>query len=225
VRLAIWITPANKHHRGSAVGIWTVCRRPLRGRDSDRADELARASSLAGKGVDTGSCLPAVMNAGKVYWFAAVALRIVFVWVGSLPAAPGSDRSLAGESWGISIVALPFRLARITSHSWLLPASTAILTSNDSIVLHSLTGLFLDRLLAALDGVPHLTAVVAFDLGPVLGDRKVVSQNSKKVDGPRLPLVLYSLSKCGRTCNACLVISFISLRSLGRTHRSSYTEW
>jgi hypothetical protein len=113
-------------------------------------------------------------------WFAAV-LRIVFVWVGSSPAATGSNRSLAGESWGISIVALPFRLARITSHSWLLPTSTAILASNDSIVLHSLTGLFLDRrLLAALDGVPHLTAVVAFDLGPVLEIAKSLAKTPRK---------------------------------------------
>jgi hypothetical protein len=96
--------------------------------------------------------------------------EFVLVWVSSLPAAVAdSDSSLAGESWGISIVALPFRLPRITSHSWLLPASTASLASKGFIVLPSLlTCLFLDRLLAALDSVPHLTAVVAFDLGPVL---------------------------------------------------------
>jgi len=158
-------------------------------------------------------------------WFAAAVLRVVFVWVGSLPAATDSDRSLAGESWGISVVALPFRLARITSRSWLLPASTASLASKDSIVLHSPTCLFLDRLLAALDSVPHLTAVVAFDLGPVLEIVKSLAKTPKKVDGPRLPLVPCSLSKCGRTCNACLVISFTLLRSVGRTHRSSCTEW
>src|SRR5277367_378629 len=97
-------------------------------------------------------------------WFAAAVLRVVFVWVGSLPAATDSDRSLAGESWGISVVALPFRLARITSRSWLLPASTASLASKDSIVLHSSTCLFLDRLLEIV---------------------KSLAKTPKKVDGPR----------------------------------------
>ena len=60
------MTPANKHHRGSAVGIWMVCGRLLRGKDSDHADELVRASSLAGNGVDASSHLLAVVNAGKV---------------------------------------------------------------------------------------------------------------------------------------------------------------
>src|SRR5271155_3432150 len=113
-------------------------------------------------------------------WFAAAVLRVVFVWVGSLPAATDSDRSLAGESWGISVVALPFRLARITSRSWLLPASTASLASKDSIVLHSPTCLFLDRLLAALDSVPHLAAVVAFDLGPILEIAKSLAKTPRK---------------------------------------------
>ena len=87
---------------------------------------------------------------------------------------------MASEGWGISIVALPFRLARITSHRLLLPASTPSLTFN------SPTCFFLDRLLAALDSVPHLTAVVAFDLGPVLEIAKSLAKTPKKVDGPRV---------------------------------------
>jgi hypothetical protein len=77
-------------------------------------------------------------------------------------------------------------LARITSYSGLLPASTASFTSKDSIVLCSLICLFLDWLLATLDSVPHLAAVVAFDLGPVLVIAKSLAKTSPKVDGPRL---------------------------------------
>jgi hypothetical protein len=113
-------------------------------------------------------------------WFAAAVLRVVFMWVDSLPTATDSDRSLASESWGISIVALPFRLARVTSHRLLLPASTASLTFKNSIILHSPTCFFLDRLLAALDSVPHLTAVVAFDLGPVLEIAKSLTRTRRK---------------------------------------------
>src|SRR5947209_6143273 len=56
-RLVVWITPANDHHDDSAIGIWIVCGRSMRGNDFDQADELLRASSLAGKGVDISSRL------------------------------------------------------------------------------------------------------------------------------------------------------------------------
>jgi hypothetical protein len=134
--------------------------------------------------------LLAVVNAGKVRPLVLVrrccSSSCVHVGLGSLPAATDSDRSLASEGWGISIVALPFRLARITSHRLLLPASTPSLTFKNSIILHSPTCFFLDRLLAALDSVPHLTAVVAFDLGPVLEIAKSLAKTPKKVDGPRV---------------------------------------
>jgi hypothetical protein len=85
--------------------------------------------------------------------------------------------------------------------------------------------LFLDWLLATLDSVPHLAAVVAFDLGPVL--KSLAKLPQKWMGQGYLPLVQCSLSKCGRTYSACLVIalSFIFWGSLGRTYRSSCTEW
>jgi hypothetical protein len=55
MRLAVWIT--------QQISTTVVS---LRGKDSDHADELVRASSLAGKGVDTRSHLLAVVNVGKV---------------------------------------------------------------------------------------------------------------------------------------------------------------
>jgi hypothetical protein len=56
---------ANKYHHSSAM-VSVSYAGSVRGKDSDRAAEWVRASSLAGKGVDTSSRLFAVVNAGKV---------------------------------------------------------------------------------------------------------------------------------------------------------------
>jgi hypothetical protein len=99
-------------------------------------------------------------------------LQAVCLRVGRLPTTATADGPTA-ESFDFSIVALPFGLSRTAGCTWLFPvaattAATAAFASKSSAVLRVYPCLCLGWLLAAPNSVSHLTAVVAFDLGPVL---------------------------------------------------------